>query len=116
MQDSKKSLKEKILIQVIPDWYDFAVCFCSDFRYESNRIFVLGLIFFSSDKFRIFNYPFLTEFSYIIQKVLLPFEWYKKIWKDISPAIFFVSYGGLKIAILANLGQLTRHIFRAIST
>ena len=28
---------------------------------------------------------------------------------------FSVSYGGLKIAILANLGQLTRDIFRAIN-
>ena len=27
----------------------------------------------------------------------------------------FRSYGGLKIAILANLGQLTRDIFRAIT-
>ena len=29
--------------------------FCSDFRYESNGIFVLGVGFFSSDKFRLFN-------------------------------------------------------------
>ena len=29
--------------------------YCSDFRYESNRIFVLGVVFFSSDKFRLFN-------------------------------------------------------------
>ena len=28
---------------------------CSDFRYESNGIFVLGVGFFSSDKFRLFN-------------------------------------------------------------
>ena len=28
--------------------------FCSDFRYESNGIFVLGVGFFSSDKFRLF--------------------------------------------------------------
>ena len=34
---------------------------CSDFRYESNGIFVLGVSFFSSDKFRLFNMPFLTE-------------------------------------------------------
>ena len=30
-------------------------CYCSDFRYESNGIFVLGVGFFSSDKFRLFN-------------------------------------------------------------
>ena len=29
--------------------------FCSDFRYESDGIFVLGWVFFSSDKFRLFN-------------------------------------------------------------
>ena len=28
---------------------------CSDFRYESNGIFVLGVGFFSSDNFRLFN-------------------------------------------------------------
>ena len=30
-------------------------CFCSDFRYESNGIFVLGVGLFSSEKFRLFN-------------------------------------------------------------
>ena len=34
-------------------WDQF--CFCYDFRYESNGIFVLGVGFFSSDKFRFFN-------------------------------------------------------------
>ena len=29
--------------------------FCSDFRYESNGMFVLGVGFFSSDKFRLSN-------------------------------------------------------------
>ena len=28
---------------------------CSDFRNESNGIFVPGVVFFSSDKFRLFN-------------------------------------------------------------
>ena len=45
--------------------------YCSDFRYESNGIFVLGVGFFSSDKFRLFNEPFLTDFLNTIQKVLL---------------------------------------------
>ena len=40
-------------------WRDFntycVLCICSDFRYESNGIFVLGVGFFSSDKFRLFN-------------------------------------------------------------
>ena len=31
------------------------VFYCSDFRYESNGIFVLGVGFFSSDKFRLFH-------------------------------------------------------------
>ena len=34
--------------------------FCSDFRDESNGIFVLG-VGFSSDKFRLFNQSFLTK-------------------------------------------------------
>ena len=29
--------------------------FCSDFQYESNGMLVLGMGFFSSDKFRLFN-------------------------------------------------------------
>ena len=29
---------------------------------------------------------------------------------------FMYSYGGLKIVILANLGQLTRDVFRAINS
>ena len=39
----------------------FGVFIYSDFRYESNGIFVLGVGFFS-DKFRLFNKPFLTHF------------------------------------------------------
>ena len=31
--------------------YKYLKNFCSDFRYESNGIFVLGVGFFSSDKF-----------------------------------------------------------------
>ena len=36
----------------------FPICpcsFCSEFRYKSNGISVLGVGFFSSDKFRLFN-------------------------------------------------------------
>ena len=35
---------------------------CSDFRKKRNGVFVLGLVFFSSDKFQPFNY--LTIFLY----------------------------------------------------
>ena len=37
------------------NYCDFDFGFCSDFRYKSNEIFVLGVGFFSSDKFRLFN-------------------------------------------------------------
>ena len=49
----KKSNHQKIL----RDWNycNASSTYCSDFRYESNGIFVLGAGFFSSDKFRIFN-------------------------------------------------------------
>ena len=36
--------------------FEAARIYCSDFRYESNGIFVLGVgFYFSSDKFRLFN-------------------------------------------------------------
>ena len=38
-----------------PEEFQFLVVYCSDFRYESNGIFVLGVGFFSSDKIRLFN-------------------------------------------------------------
>ena len=48
--------------------------YCSVFRYESNGIFVLGVGFFS-DKFRLFNLPFLTKFScYHSKAIELKFE------------------------------------------
>ena len=31
------------------------VNYCFEFRYKSNGIFVLGVVFFSSDKLRLFN-------------------------------------------------------------
>ena len=49
---------------------------------------------------------------YIIRKVLLSelkFEKILHLWS------FFVKLWGLKIAILASLGQLTRDIFRALN-
>ena len=45
-----------------------------------------GWVFFSSDKFRLFTVPFLTEFFNIIRKLLLSWA---QIWKDISPVIIF---------------------------
>ena len=44
--------------------------YCADFRNESNRIFVLGVVF-SSDKFRLFNQPFWPDFLNITQKVFV---------------------------------------------
>ena len=41
---------------MIAVYWEKNLSFCSDFRYESNEIFVLGVgFFFSSDKFRLFN-------------------------------------------------------------
>ena len=75
------------------------ICCCSDFRYESNGIFVLGVGFF----FLQTNFDFLTSLFWRI--FFVSFE------KYCSPE----SYEGLKIAILTNLGQLTRNIIRAIN-
>ena len=43
-------------------------CFCLDFGNESNGTFVLGVGFFSSDKFRFPNEPFLTIFFTSFEK------------------------------------------------
>ena len=81
---------------------------CSDFRNESNGIFVLGVGFFSSDKFRLFNKPFLTKkFYHSKDIVVLSLNLKRYLVCD----YFSQSYGGLKIAVLANLVQLTRDIF-----
>ena len=68
--------------------------YCSDFRYESNRMFVLGLGFFLQKGIVVLSLNFKSYFTC---------------------DHFSESYGGLKIAILANLGQLTRDIFGAIN-
>ena len=62
------------------------------------------------------NFDFLT--SHFGRNLFLSFERYccvkHKFEKYITcVTLFFKSYGGLKIAILANLGQLTHDIVRA---
>ena len=74
--------------------------FCSDFRRKSNRIFMLGVVFFFK-QILIFLPAILTDF-------------FKYHWKGIV-VNFSKSYGGLKGAILANLEQLTHDIFHAIN-
>ena len=62
-KEGKSSLcmESKTLRDVTPDLRNTSefngelLANCSDFRYESNGIFVLGVGFFSSDKFRLFN-------------------------------------------------------------
>ena len=46
---------KKIIEFVSEISHDFVWPCCSDFRNESNGIFVLGVGFFSSDEFRLFN-------------------------------------------------------------
>ena len=47
---------------------------------------MLGWVFFSSDKFRLFNQPFLTDFFISFKRYCCP---ELKIKKDISPVINF---------------------------
>ena len=53
------------------------------------------------------------EIFFIIQKVVLSLE--LKFGKMFHLWLFFVNYEGLRIAILANLGQLSSDRFRAIN-
>ena len=64
--------------------------------------FDTGWVFFSSDKFRLFNWPFLTEFFFIIQKVLL---FWAQIWKDIHLWSFFVKLWGFKDCHFGHFDQ-----------
>ena len=80
---------------------------CSDFRYESNGIFVLGWVFFFRQISTIFDRIFLYHSKGIVVLSL-------NLKRYFTCDHFLKSYGGLKIAILANLGQLTRDIFRAL--
>ena len=59
--------------------------YCSDFRYESNEIFVLGVGFFLQRNFDFLISHFRRNFLYH-SKVLLSWA---KIRKDISPVIIF---------------------------
>ena len=47
--------KNVIYFVLIILFHENTINFCSDCRYESNGIFVLGVGFFSSDKVRLFN-------------------------------------------------------------
>ena len=69
---------------------------------------MLGWIFFSSDKFRLFNKPFLTEFLYdsksiVVLSLKLKRNFACDFFGGLKIAIYGgLSYGGLKVAILAN--------------
>ena len=70
--------------------------FCSDFE-ESDRIYVHGL-FFLQTYFDFFLWPMLTDFFYIIRKVLLSWPQIKKKYNSIL--IVFWKIMGFKTAIL----------------
>ena len=60
---------------------------CSDLRYESNGLFVLGVEFFLQKNVDFLSSHFWRNFFlYIIRKLLLSWA---QIWKDISPVIVF---------------------------
>ena len=76
---------------------------CSDFWYESNGIFVPGVDFFSSDKFRLFNKPFLTEFFISFERYYwheLKFEKIFYLWS------FFVKLWGFKDCYFGQSGTI----------
>ena len=86
---------------------------CSDFRYESNGIFVLGWVFFFFRQISTFYLAIFDGIFLYHSKDIVALS--SNLKRYFTCDHFSVSYGGLKIAILANLGQLTRDIFRAIN-
>ena len=67
-----------ILLYIIFVWYN-----CSDFRYESNRIFVLGWVFFFQTNFDFLTSHFWRNFVILFESYCCP------RLKDISPVIIF---------------------------
>ena len=96
----------------IPDMSWKNPSFCSDFRYESNGIFVL--FFFLQANFDFLTSHFWRNFFKYHSKGIVVLSSNLKRYFTCDHSSW--SYEGLKIAILAiltNLGQLTRDIFRA---
>ena len=91
---------------------NFNANFCSDFRYESNGIFVLGVGFFLQTNFDYLTSQFKRDFSNHSKGIVILSL---NLQKYFTCNYFLLSYGGLKVALLAYLGQLTRNIFRAIN-
>ena len=75
---------------------------------------MLGGCFYSSDKFRLLNQPFLTRFFISFKKHYCLELQFKKFF--LFTWYHFLYYNdGWKTAILANLGKLKRDTFRAIN-
>ena len=83
-------------------------CYCSDFHNESYGIFALGRFFFLQKIFDFLTSFFGGIFSHHSQGIIHLSLSFKRYF---TCDHFSLSHGGLKIAMLANLGQLTRVIF-----
>ena len=78
---------------------------------ECDGIFVLGVVFFYPDKFRLFNQQFLTKILNIIQKCFCPELKLKQI-----PVIVFCKTRGLKFYQSSQIGIISAgYIFRAVN-
>ena len=69
--------------------------------------------FFSPDKFRLFNKPFLTVFLNYHSKSIVVLS--LNLERYFTCDHFSLSYECIKVGISANLGQLARDIFRSIN-
>ena len=77
---------------------------CSDFRYKSNGIFVLGVCFFFFRQISTFLLAIFDRICFNRSKGIVVLSLNSK---DILPVIAFRKVIDLKFAISANLGQLT---------
>ena len=74
---------------------------------------MIGWGYFSPDKFRLFNNQFLAQFFKYDSEGIVVLSFILK--RYVTSDHFSLSNGGLKIAFLANMGQLKSDTFCAIN-
>ena len=89
-----------------------AVLFVPTFDTKVTEYLCSGWVFFLQTNFDFLNAIFDRIFLYHSKASVVLSSNLKRFF---TCGHFLLSYGDLKIAILANLGQFTRNIFRAIN-
>ena len=93
--------------------FDLGNGYCSDFRYESNGIFMLGVGFFFFRQVSTFELAIFDEIFFIsFERYCCPELKFEKIFQLWS---FFVKLRGFKGCHIGQFGKLTGDILRAIN-